>query len=158
MLFWYLDNFLESDKTGLLFLINITVSVFTGLINWRGLKRFAAFSYLISYLNHSFISSLNVKVCIRFIVFLQISLCLFVKSYVGWEVCALASHVNVFCFQSRGGKSKKFEDWGGLPIWGGGGQYLITHHGQAIIADSSRLHIASSRAQTRNLCFPCAGC
>ena len=28
-----------------------------------------------SYLNHSFILSLNVKVCTRFIVFLQISLC-----------------------------------------------------------------------------------
>ena len=44
------------------------------------LKRFAPFSYL----NHSFILSLNVKVCIRFIVFLQISICfLFVKNYVG---------------------------------------------------------------------------
>ena len=37
------------------------------------LKRFALFSYL----NHSFILSLNVKVCIRFIVFLEISLCQF---------------------------------------------------------------------------------
>ena len=44
------------------------------------LKRFALFSYL----NHSFTLSLNVKVCIRFIVFLRISLCfLFAKSYVG---------------------------------------------------------------------------
>ena len=38
------------------------------------LKRFAPFLYL----NHSFILSLNVNVCIRFIVFLQISLCFFV--------------------------------------------------------------------------------
>ena len=37
-----------------------------------------------SYLNNSFILSLNVKVYIRFIVFIQISLCfLFVKNYVG---------------------------------------------------------------------------
>ena len=44
------------------------------------LKRYAPFLYL----NHSFILSLNVKVCIGFIAFLQISLCfLFVKSYVG---------------------------------------------------------------------------
>ena len=42
-------------------------------------KRFASFSYL----NYSFILSLNVKVCIRFDVFFQISLFLFVKSYVG---------------------------------------------------------------------------
>ena len=122
MLFWYLDNFLESDKTGLLFLINITVSVFTGLINWRGLKRFAAFSYLISYLNHSFISSLNVKVCIRFIVFLQISLCLFVKSYVGREVCALASHVMFFVSSREGVRVKSLRTGGGYGGgWGGGG-------------------------------------
>ena len=28
---------------------------------------------------------------------------LFVKSYVGWEACALVSHLHVFCFQSKGG-------------------------------------------------------
>ena len=33
-LFWYLDNFLKKDKSGLLFQINIAWSVFTGLINW----------------------------------------------------------------------------------------------------------------------------
>ena len=38
------------------------------------LKRFAPFSYL----NHSFILSLNVKVSISFIVFLQIYLCFFI--------------------------------------------------------------------------------
>ena len=53
---------------------------------------------------------------------------LFVKSYVGSEVCALASHL-VFCFQSEG-RSQTFENLGGggvkifraqgLPIWGGG--------------------------------------
>ena len=36
---------------------------------------------------------------------------LFVKSYVGFKVCALASHLHVFCFQSKRG-SKMFEDWG----------------------------------------------
>ena len=30
-------NFLEKDGTGLFFQINIACSVFTGLINWRGL-------------------------------------------------------------------------------------------------------------------------
>ena len=39
------------------------------------LKRFAPFSYL----NHSFILSLNVKVCIRFMVFLQIPLFLYLS-------------------------------------------------------------------------------
>ena len=32
-LFWYLGNFLEKEKTGLLFQINTAWSVFTGLIN-----------------------------------------------------------------------------------------------------------------------------
>ena len=49
-------------------------SVFTGLINWRGLQ--------LSYLNHSFILSLNVKVYIMFIVFLQISCYFFYLSRV----------------------------------------------------------------------------
>ena len=35
LLFWYLDDFLEKDKSGLLFQINIAWSVLTGLINWR---------------------------------------------------------------------------------------------------------------------------
>ena len=42
------------------------------------LERFAPFSHL----NHSFILSLNVKVCISFIVFLQISISLFYLSRV----------------------------------------------------------------------------
>ena len=45
---------------------------------------------------------------------------LFVKSYAGWEVCGLASHLHVFCFQSEGG-SKKFEDWQGLKNFRTGG-------------------------------------
>ena len=59
-------------------------------------------------LKNSFILSLNVKVCVRFIVFLQISL--FFQELC-WMICALASHHHVICFQSGG--SKKSEDWGG---------------------------------------------
>ena len=33
LLFWYLDNFLEKDKTGLPLQINIALTVFTGLIS-----------------------------------------------------------------------------------------------------------------------------
>ena len=52
-----------------------------GLILVSGLlKRFAPFSYL----NHSFILSLNVKICIKFIVFLQISLWFFVCQELCW--------------------------------------------------------------------------
>ena len=99
----------------------------------------------LSYLKHSFISSLNVKVCIRFVVFLQISLCFcFFFSYVGWEVCAFASHVNAFCFQSKGGgvgeegggrvKYLRTGGWGlkdfrtVVVLLLGGGQYPITCH------------------------------
>ena len=105
---------------------------------WGLLKRFAPFSYL----DHSFILSLNVKVCIRFIAFLKISLCfLFVKCYVGWQVCALASHFHVFCFQSEGGvkslRTRVFKNFrtgrvGGYQFGGRlfllGGQYPITCH------------------------------
>ena len=37
LLFWYLDNVLEKDKSGLLFQINMAWLVFTWMINWRGL-------------------------------------------------------------------------------------------------------------------------
>ena len=49
------------------------------------LKRFAPFLYL----SHSFILSVNVKVCITFIVLLQISLCFFLcqESYWMRGVC-----------------------------------------------------------------------
>ena len=44
------------------------------------LKRFAPFLYL----SHSFILSVNVKVCITFIVLLQISLCFFLCQEPYW--------------------------------------------------------------------------
>ena len=74
------------------------------------LKRFAPFSYL----NPSFILSLNVKVCVRFIVFLQISLCFFICQ----ELCCMRSLCisftsSCFLFPVGRGGSKKFEDWGG---------------------------------------------
>ena len=65
-LFWFLENFLEKNKTGLPLQINITWSLFIGLIKWRSL-----------YLSHIWsiqLLSLNVKVYIRFIIYLQISL------------------------------------------------------------------------------------
>ena len=37
LLFWYLDNFLEKDESGLLFQMTIAWSVLIGMINWRGL-------------------------------------------------------------------------------------------------------------------------
>ena len=107
-LFWYLSNFLKKDKSGLLFEINTAWSVFTGRF-----EEFASFSYL----NHSFIVSLNVKVSIRFIVFLQIYFCFFFFIfmfyvfyffisffyYLCWmKGLCIASH-HVFCFQSEGG-------------------------------------------------------
>ena len=57
-------------------------------------------------------------------------------SYVGWEVCAFASHVNAFCFQSKGGRVKclRTGGWGlkdfrtGVVLLLGGGQYPITCH------------------------------
>ena len=55
------------------------VNVVAGGCRGSLLKRFALFSYL----NHSFILSLNVKVCIRFIVFLQISLCFLFVNFRG---------------------------------------------------------------------------
>ena len=77
------------------------------------LKRFGCFSYL----NHLFILSLNVKVYIRFTVFLQIPLCFFYLSRVnvGWETCALASNLHDFCFQLEG-EVKSLSTWG----WRGG--------------------------------------
>ena len=64
---WYLQNFLEKDETGLLFQIKpCMIRVYRAY----QLKRFAPFSYL----NHSSILSLKVKVCIRLIIFLLISL------------------------------------------------------------------------------------
>ena len=53
---------------------------------------------------------------------------LFAKSYVWWEVCALASHLHAFCFQS--GESKKFDDWGELKIFRTG---EVTDLGKGVI-------------------------
>ena len=103
--------------------------MFTGLINWRGLR-----------LSHIWTIHLRLRLrltMLRFSLGFQYFfrfnfVFLFVKSYVGWEICVLASHLHVFCFQSEGGvknlrtgKVKKFQDWwggvgGALPIWGRG--------------------------------------
>ena len=73
------------------------------------LKGFAPFSYL----NHSFILSLNVKVCIRFIVFLQISLCFFICQELCWMRGLCISFTSSCFLFPVGGERKKFEDWGG---------------------------------------------
>ena len=82
------------------------------------LKRFAPFSYL----NHSFILSLNVKVCIRFTVFLQISLCFFICQELCWmRGLCISFTSSYFLFPVEEG-SKNFEDWGE----GGGGS--VSHY------------------------------
>ena len=63
------------------------------------LKRFAPFSYL----NHSFILSLNVKVCIRFIVFLQISISFFICQKLCWMRVLCISFASS-CFLFPGGR------------------------------------------------------
>ena len=78
------------------------------------LKRFAPFLYL----SHSFILSVNVKVCITFIVLLQISLCFF--------LCQESYWMRGVCIR-LGGEG----GGGGLAIWGyfcWGCQYPITCH------------------------------
>ena len=72
------------------------------------LKRFAP----VSYLNHSFILCLNVKVCIRFTVFLQISLSFFICQELCWmrDLC-ISFTSSYFLFPVEEG-SKNFEDWG----------------------------------------------
>ena len=78
------------------------------------LKRFA----LLSLLNHSFILSLNVKVCIRLIVFPQISGCFFICQELCWtkDLC-ISFTSSFFCFQSEGGGVKSFSMG-----WVGGGE------------------------------------
>ena len=75
------------------------------------LKRFARFSYL----NHShFLTlSLNVKVCIRFIVFLQISLFFYLSRVMLDEGFVHQLHIFIFFVSGRGGRVKNFEDWRG---------------------------------------------
>ena len=82
------------------------------------LKRFAPFSYL----NYSFILSLNVKVCIRFIVFLQISLYFFICQEMLDERLCVSFTSSCSLFLAREG-SKKLGDWRGLKFFGtaGGG-------------------------------------
>ena len=79
------------------------------------LKRSAPFSYL----NHSFILSLNGKVCIRFL-FLQISLCFFLSKVMLDERFVDQLHLCFFCFQSEGGvqslRNREGERAGGLKI------------------------------------------
>ena len=85
------------------------------------LKRFAPFSYL----NHSFTLSLNVKACIRFTAFLQISLCFFCQEVCWTRDLCISFTSSCFLFPVGEG-SKNFEDGGelkhfrtgGLPIWG----------------------------------------
>ena len=73
------------------------------------LKGFAPFSYL----NHSFILSLNVKVCIRFTVFFLHSFCFFIFQELCW-MRGLCISLTSSCFLFPvGGERKKFEDWGG---------------------------------------------
>ena len=94
------------------------------------LKRFAPLSLL----THSFILSLYVKVCIRFIVFPQISRCFFICQELCWtkDLC-ISFTSSCFCFQSEGGSKNFSMGWGGggvrlkdfrtgegLPIWGWG--------------------------------------
>ena len=128
MLFWYLDNFLEKDKTGLPLQINITWSVFIGLIKWRDLhlSNIWTFQWL----------RLNVKVYIRFIVFVQTSFCFFIC----WQLCwirGLRTGVTSSCFlfpvgggrvkRLTTGGLKKFRT-GGLPFLLLGGSVPYTCH------------------------------
>ena len=86
------------------------------------MKKFAPFSYL----NHSFILSLNVKVCVRFIVFLQIWLCFFTCQELCWMRGLCISFTST-CFlfpirgevkslRTRGGGCQKLSGLRGLPI------------------------------------------
>ena len=64
------------------------------------LKRFARFSYL----NYSFVLNLNVKVCIRFIAFLQISHCFFIcQALCRMRGLCISFTSSCFSFQSDGG-------------------------------------------------------
>ena len=99
-------KFLEKDKTSLHLQINIAWWVFIGPINWRGF-----------YLSHIWtikILSLNVKVCIRFIIFLQISFCFFFV--VCLQLCQIRGLCTSFtsCLFPVEEGSKKFEDCRGF--------------------------------------------
>ena len=85
------------------------------------MKRFAPFSYL----NHSFTFSPDVKTCIMFIAFLQISLCFFICQELCWMRGFWISFTSS-CFLFQIGGEKIFEDWGKgikkIRIGGGGGR------------------------------------
>ena len=76
------------------------------------LRRLAPFSYL----NHSFILSLNVKVCIRFIAFLQILLCFFIYQELCWmKGLCMSFTSSCFLFPVRGeGGGKSLRTGGGI--------------------------------------------
>ena len=62
--------------------------MFIELINWTGLH--------LSHIWTIQVLSLNVKVYVKFILFLQISF------FICWQLCTLALYLHVFCFQSEG--------------------------------------------------------
>ena len=75
------------------------------------LKRFAPFSYL----NHSVMVKVkvnNVKACIRFPVFLVISLCFSICQELCWMRYLCISFTSSCLLFPVGRGSKKFEDWG----------------------------------------------
>ena len=99
------------------------------------LKRFAPFSCL----NHSFISSLNVKVCIGFIAFLQISLSFFYLSRVMLDERFVHQLQIIFFVSSR--------NWGRVKSWrtGGGG---ASHAMIRLISNFSNFMTSQPGSQT----------
>ena len=97
------------------------------LINWRGLHR-CHYWPIHLYWVYMLRFALGLLYFLRFhVVFL------FVKSYVGRKICALASHLHVFVSSQRGAvkilvwggggggvRLKDFRTGEGLPIWGWG--------------------------------------
>ena len=82
--------------------------------------------------------SLNVKVCIRFIIFLQISICIFL--FVWLEVCALASHL--VYFPSKGAV-KSLRTGGSWKILGLGVLKILRSKGVTVIYSFIDLFIHS---------------
>ena len=89
------------------------------------MKRFA-----LSCLDHSFILSLNVKVCIRFFVFLQISLYFFICQELCWMRDLWISFTSSCVLFPVGGGVKKRLRTGGLKKFrsGGGEEWLPTKY------------------------------
>ena len=118
-------------------------------------KRFAPLSYL----NHSFILNLNVKVCIRFTVFVQISLFFFICQELCWmrDLC-ISFKSSSFLFpvvkgikkfknlEVGGGGVKNFRTGWVIDLEGGHfclgeGQYPITCHVKLNYNINENLHI-----------------